>query len=310
MKKITVKLSDLHKFFGVTEYEKEFFLEEDILIEQINQEYVKINALVLKKTQMLESIIEGIEEPYVCAEKHIIMTPTGWKYMLDADEVLDTDGISRRVLQKKQIGEQNAYDVGLSNPHTYVTSNGLVHHNTCIALYKALEEVLLKDNPFKQVVIVRSCVPTRDSGFLPGDINEKSEIYQLPYKEICVSLFNRPDAWERCLEQGVVRFMTTTAIRGVTLDDAIILVDEIQSMTLHEQVQIATRVGYRSKILFIGDSKQNDLVVKKTDVSGLPDFLRILRNMKSYSEVLFTRDDIVRSSWIKEFIISMEDLNL
>lgn len=181
---------------------------------------------------------------------------------------------------------------------------------TTIALYRAIEEVLSKDNPFKQVIIVRSCVPTRDSGFLPGDINEKSEIYQLPYKEICALLFNRPDAWERCLEQGIVRFMTTTAIRGVTLDDAIILVDEIQSMTLHEQVQIATRVGYRSKILFVGDSRQNDLVVKKNDVSGLPDFLRILRNMKSYSEVLFTRDDIVRSSWIKEFIISMEDLNL
>jgi phosphate starvation-inducible PhoH-like protein len=99
---------------------------------------------------------------------------------------------------------------------------------TTIALYRALEEVLQKDNPFKQVIIVRSCVPTRDSGFLPGDINEKSEIYQLPYKEVCTTLFNRNDAWERLIEQGYVRFLTTTAIRGVTLDDAIIIVDEVQ----------------------------------------------------------------------------------
>lgn len=308
MKKMTVKLSDLHKFFGMFEYEKEFILEEDIFIEQIDQEYVKVNALVLKKTLMLESIIEGIEEPYVCAEKHIIMSSTGWKHMIDADEVLDKDGISRRVLQKKQIGEQDAYDVGLDAPHTYITRNGLIHHNTFVACYRAIEEVLQKDNSFERVVIVRSAVQTRDSGYVPGDLNEKNEIYEQPYKEIFSNLFGRNDAYERLKEQGYIRFITTTAIRGISVDDAIIIVDESQSMQFHELNQVISRTGHRSKVIFAGDLKQNDLIKSKHDVSGLADFLKIAKTMPEYQDVTFTPDDIVRSSLVKSWIIACEKL--
>lgn len=179
---------------------------------------------------------------------------------------------------------------------------------TLISLYKALEEVLDKSNTFKQVVVVRSCVPTRDVGFLPGTIQEKSEIYELPYKEACANLFDRPDAYDRLKEQGYIRFLTTTAIRGISLDDCIIVVDEVQSNTFHELSTIITRVGYRSKIVFVGDWRQNDLITKKNDVSGLPDFLRVLRTMKDYSEIEFSRDDIVRSSLVKSFIVALEDL--
>ncbi len=97
---------------------------------------------------------------------------------------------------------------------------------TFLALYKALEEVLDKSNSFKQVVVVRSLVQLRDVGFLPGDLNEKQEIYELPYKEISATLFGRNDAWDRLKEQGHVRFISTTAIRGISIDDAIIIVDE------------------------------------------------------------------------------------
>ena len=103
---------------------------------------------------------------------------------------------------------------------------------TFLALYKALEEVLDKSNSFKQVVVVRSLVQLRDVGFLPGDLNEKQEIYELPYKEISATLFGRNDAWDRLKEQGHVRFISTTAIRGISIDDAIILVDENQNLNL------------------------------------------------------------------------------
>jgi predicted ribonuclease YlaK len=179
---------------------------------------------------------------------------------------------------------------------------------TLISLYKALEEVLSKDNPFKSVVVVRSCVPTRDVGFLPGDLEEKSEIYQLPYIEACSNLFGRPDAWDRLKEQGYARFLTTTAIRGISIDDSIIIVDESANLTFHELATVMTRCGYRSKILFVGDIRQNDLITKKNDVSGFKDFLRVLRQMSEFSEVEFTREDIVRSSLVKSFIIAMEDL--
>jgi predicted ribonuclease YlaK len=178
------------------------------------------------------------------------------------------------------------------------------------AAYKALEEVLAKDNPFKQLVIVRSAVQTRDVGYLPGSLEEKSELYEMPYAEICQTLFGRNDAYARLKEQGYVRFITTTAIRGISLDDAVILVDECQSMTWHELSTVLTRVGHRSKIMFCGDKGQNDLIKSKNDQSGLGQFLDVARTMKAYQEVIFTPDDIVRSSLVKDFIIACDKLGL
>lgn len=177
---------------------------------------------------------------------------------------------------------------------------------TFIALYKALEEVLDKSNPFKNIVVVRSAVQTRDQGFLPGSIEEKQEIYEQPYKEICQTLFDRPDAWDRLKEQGYARFITTTAIRGISIDDAIIIVDECQSMTFHELNTVMSRTGYRSKILFSGDMKQNDLVKSRNDTSGLQEFIKIAKSMRDFTGVEFTVDDIVRSSLVKSWIMACE----
>ena len=181
---------------------------------------------------------------------------------------------------------------------------------TFLALYKAIEEVLNKDNPFKQVVVVRSLVQTRDVGFLPGNLDEKQEIYEMPYKEICQTLFGRADAWERLKEQGHARFISTTAIRGISIDDAIIIVDECQSMTFHELSTILSRTGHRSKIMFSGDRFQNDLIYKKNEVSGLETFLEVARSMSAFQEIKFTSDDIVRSSLVRDFIIACEKKGL
>lgn len=181
---------------------------------------------------------------------------------------------------------------------------------TFLAMYRGLEEVLDRTNPFKQVVVVRSAVQVRDQGFVPGTLDEKMEIYETPYKEICETLFGRHDAWDRLKEQGHARFISTTAIRGISIDDAIILVDESQSMTFHELSSVISRVGHRSKIIFIGDLKQNDLIKSKNDVSGLKEFLNVARHMDEFSEITFTPDDIVRSSLVKSFIVACDKLGL
>ena len=181
---------------------------------------------------------------------------------------------------------------------------------TFIAMYKALEEVLDKSNSFKRVVVVRSCVMTRDVGFLPGSIDEKQEIYEQPYKEICTTLFDRPDAWDRLKEGGHARFISTTAIRGISIDDAIIVVDECQNMSWQELNTIITRIGYRSKIIFCGDWKQNDLIKSKYDTSGLVEFLNVARKMSEWSEFEFNRDDIVRSSLVKSWVIACEETGI
>lgn len=172
-----------------------------------------------------------------------------------------------------------------------------------IALYKALEEVLDKGSCYKKVVVVRSAVPSRDIGHLPGDEKEKTEVYQQPYIEICNDLFNRNDAFQRLQEQHAVNFMITSFVRGITLDHSVIIVDECQNMTDMELNSIITRVGDRSKIIFCGDFRQSDLY-KKTDMSGLKKFMVIADMMPSFKTLEFEVDDIVRSDIVKEYIIA------
>lgn len=172
-----------------------------------------------------------------------------------------------------------------------------------IALYKALEEVMDKNNPYTKVVIVRSAVQSREMGHLPGSVDEKMETYIQPYRQITSDLFNRKDAWDRLVEQGYVEFISTSFIRGTTFTNSILLVDEFQNMNFEELDTIITRVGHTSKIIFCGDVRQLDLR-KKDDKTGLPKFLSIVSRMKEFSRFEFSMDDIVRSSLVKNYIIA------
>ena len=175
---------------------------------------------------------------------------------------------------------------------------------TFIALYKAIEEVLDKSNPFNKIIIVRSAVPSREVGHLPGDLEEKTEIYRQPYQQICHTLFGRPDAYNRLEEQGHIEFISTSFIRGMSFDDAIIIVDEMQNLTYEEIDTVMTRVGYRSKIIWCGDYRQTDLNKKKNDMSGILKFFDIAQHMSAFTRIEFTPDDIVRSSLVKDYILA------
>jgi len=175
---------------------------------------------------------------------------------------------------------------------------------TFIALYKAIEEVLDKGNPFNKIIIVRSAVPSREVGHLPGDLDEKTQIYRQPYQQICHTLFSRSDAYQRLEEQGHIEFISTSFIRGMSFDDAIIIVDEMQNLTFEEIDTVMTRVGYRSKIIWCGDYRQTDLNKKKNDMSGILRFFDIAGNMNAFTRIEFTAEDIVRSSLVKDYIIA------
>lgn len=175
---------------------------------------------------------------------------------------------------------------------------------TFCALYKAIEEVLDKGNPFNKIIVVRSAVQSREIGHLPGDVNEKMEIYQQPYRQICETLFGRKDAWDRLAEQHKIEFISTSFIRGMSFDDAIIIVDEMQNLSFEEIDTVMTRVGYRSKIIWCGDYRQTDLNKKKNDMSGILKFFDIAQHMGAFTRIEFTPDDIVRSSLVKDYIIA------
>ena len=175
---------------------------------------------------------------------------------------------------------------------------------TFCALYKAIEEVLDKSNPFNKIIIVRSAVQSREIGHLPGDVDEKMDIYRQPYQQICHTLFGRPDAYQRLEEQHHIDFISTSFIRGMSFDDAIIIVDEMQNMTFSEIDTVMTRVGHMSKIIWCGDYRQTDLDKKKNDVSGILKFFDVAMHMNAFTRIEFTVEDIVRSSLVRDYIIA------
>ena len=183
---------------------------------------------------------------------------------------------------------------------------------TFIAMYKAVEEVMDKSNPFDKIIVVRSAVQSREIGHLPGDVNEKMDIYQQPYRQICETLFGRKDAWDRLAEQHHIEFISTSFIRGMSFDNAIIIVDEMQNLNYEEIDTVMTRVGHMSKIIWCGDYRQTDLVRKNSDKSGILKFFDIAQHMKAFTRIEFTADDIVRSSLVKDYILAKlryEDIN-
>jgi predicted ribonuclease YlaK len=200
--------------------------------------------------------------------------------------------------------QQKFFDIYRSGAECMLLHGVAGTGKTFIALYKALEEVLDKSNPYQQVVLVRSAVPSRDIGHLPGDEKEKTEVYTAPYIDICSRLFyNRPDAFQRLQEQKQINFLITSFVRGITLDDSIVIVDECQNMSDMELNSIMTRVGDGSKIIFCGDFRQTDLY-KRGDMSGLNKFMAIADMMPSFRTVEFEIDDIVRSSIVREYILA------
>lgn len=178
---------------------------------------------------------------------------------------------------------------------------------TMCAMYLGLKDVI--SNPdYEKIIIVRSAVQTREQGFMPGTKQQKEAVFTIPYADITKDLFQRGDAWEILKQKNMVEFTTSSFVRGLTFDNSIIIVDECQSMTYHELDSIITRVGECSKIIFCGDTKQDDLAVNrhKMDVSGLPEFLDVLDKVPSFRVVQFGINDIVRSGLVKEYILAKE----
>ena len=186
---------------------------------------------------------------------------------------------------------------------------------TFITLYNALQDVLDPNSPYEKVYIVRSLVATREIGFLPGDHEDKSSLYQIPYKHMVKYMFEmRTEADFQMLygnlkTQGTIDFWSTSFIRGTTFDKAIIIVDEFQNLNYHELDSIMTRVGEDTKIMFCGDATQTDLL-KQNERNGIHDFMRVLRLMSSVDIIEFGVEDIVRSGLVKEYILAKMELNL
>ena len=180
---------------------------------------------------------------------------------------------------------------------------------TFVSLYLAMQEVLKNDSPYDTVYLVRSAVPTREIGFLPGDEEDKTALFQVPYQNMVKFMFEQPNEhafsmlYDKLKNQGSLMFLTTSFLRGITLDNAIIIVDECQNLNFHELDSITTRVGQDSKIIFCGDFMQTDLQ-KQYEKEGMMKFMQILEQMNAFENIEFNIGDIVRSGFVKEYIIN------
>jgi len=238
------------------------------------------------------------------------------------DNIYPISKRQRRRLQRKK--QQNGLRLQDIEPITdtqekvfdsYLSGQNIMCHGvagtgkTFISSYLAIRDIIDKYDDKETLQIVRSVVPTRDMGFLPGSQKEKTKVYEAPYYAIFSELFGRGDAYEVLKARGQVQFTTTSFVRGLTFNDSIVVVDECQNMTYHELDSVITRLGDNCRVIFCGDFRQSDFKWKD-EREGITDFMKIIQNMKSFDFVEFHKEDIVRSELVKEYIINKLELGL
>ena len=244
-----------------------------------------------------------------------------------ADQPIGVGLTVKQMKRKKPINNDFLRDIEPLTPNqqslfdAYAQDKNLIAYGcagtgkTFITLYNALKDVLDQETPYEKIYIVRSLVATREIGFLPGDHEDKSTLYQIPYKAMVKYMFEMPTEadfqmlYGNLKAQDTIDFWSTSFIRGTTFDKTIVIVDEFQNLNYHELDSIMTRVGEQSKIMFCGDATQSDLV-KQNERNGIHDFMRVLRLMPSVDIIEFGVEDIVRSGLVNEYIQAKLELNL
>ena len=208
-------------------------------------------------------------------------------------------------LTENQERSFEAYEAG----NHLVLSGSAGSGKSFLAMYMGLKDLLADGSHYNKIVIIRSAVPSRDIGFVPGTLEEKAKIYQEPYMNIVNELIGRGDSWHFLLHKEIIEFQTTSFLRGLTFRDCIIVFDEFQSATFHEIDTVLTRIGENCRFILCGDYNQNDLNNKK-EKTGFGDAINILEKIDDVVHIKFGIEDIVRSGFVKEYITHKEKMGL
>ena len=231
--------------------------------------------------------------------------------IIDAEGNINTKSIGiRGDIEPMTDAQRDAFDAW-DEGHNLMLHGIAGTGKTFLALLFAIKGVWDKKSPYEKVYIIRSTVPSRDQGFLPGTQKQKEAVYEEPYHPICNTIFGRGDAYALLKQRNLVEFRSTSFLRGATFDNCILVVDEMQNMAGNELHTVMTRVGNNCKIIFAGDIKQDDLTSKRyNEESGLRDFMRIIERMDEFEFIEFLAEDIVRSDLVKSYIIERDKLGL
>ena len=229
--------------------------------------------------------------------------------MLDDRETVPQKGMKLIDIEPKTFAQEQVFDAFDTGDHLLL--HGMAGTGkTFVSMYLALEEIFNnKQTPYTNVTIIRSVVPTREIGYLPGKESDKIGVYEQPYRAICNQLFRRGDAYDILKQKNLVEFMSTSFIRGLTLDNTIVIVDEVNNMTFHELDSLITRIGDNCRLVFCGDFRQSDFH-REHEKNGLPTFMKIVDRLSGFEHIEFTQNDIVRSRLVKEYIIAREEFGV
>jgi phosphate starvation-inducible PhoH-like protein len=212
--------------------------------------------------------------------------------------------LSLKTIKPLTANQEKTFEAYAEDNHL-VLSGSAGSGKSFLALYLSLKELLEKGSMYKKIIIIRSAVPSRDIGFVPGTLEEKSKIYQEPYMNIVNELVQRGDAWHFLINKEIIEFQTTSFLRGLTFRDCIIIFDEFQSATFHEIDSVLTRVGENCRFVLCGDYAQNDLNNKK-EKSGFQDAVKVLAKLPDVAQINFTIDDVVRSGFVRSYLMEKE----
>lgn len=214
-------------------------------------------------------------------------------------------------IKPKTDTQRDMFEAYLGSDTTHIVANGFPGTGkTYLSFWLALRSVLDPDEKQDKIIVVRSAVPSRDIGFLPGDQKEKMAPFEVAYKDIVHELIGKATSYDDMVEAGKIQFMPTSFLRGLTWDDSIIIIDEIQNLTWLEIHTVMTRIGKNSRVLVCGDISQNDLVNKRGEETGITNFLRVAENMGGFEVLNFTKYDVVRSGFVRDWILAKEELAL
>jgi phosphate starvation-inducible protein PhoH and related proteins len=208
-------------------------------------------------------------------------------------------------VQPKTPKQQEMFDMFFEGDKNILAYGSAGTGKSFLALFLAFCDVLSADSPRTKVRIVRSIVPTRDIGFLPGTIDEKISVYEQPYIDILEELIGKASTYDDMKKAHLIEFTPTSFIRGSTWDNEIVVIDEAQNMTFPEINSVLTRTGVNTRILITGDLVQTDLT-RKSEQSGFSKMVYVTSKMREFGMAEFGINDIVRSDFVKSWIIASE----
>ncbi|MNO21545.1 PhoH-like protein [compost metagenome] len=311
---VTIKISLLNASEGLALFgPQDIFLK---LIEQNMQAGIVLRESEIsirgehreaeKVQQLFEVLLELIRNGYILTERDVL-------YAIDlakdfrADQLLDlykgeiAVTFRGKPIRVKTIGQKH-YVTTIKKRDIVFGIGPAGTGKTYLAVVLAISA--LKEGSVKRIVLTRPAVEAGESlGFLPGDLQEKVDPYLRPLYDALYDVMG-PEQTAKALERGLIEIAPLAYMRGRTLDDSFIILDEAQNTTPEQMKMFLTRLGFGSKMVITGDVTQIDL--PKGKKSGLIEAKTILHSIEEIGFVQFAESDVVRHSLVQKIIVAYD----